>query len=360
MSIGEILRSFLNTVFGHTEALILLAMIAIVVVVLLTLGTYLAPILGGLVMAFALNGLVLRLTDLKVPHGLAILLVLLLFVGAIVALVVVILPLVWTQLQNFIAQVPELLTTLQGYVTRLTLEYPDLLPMALPTMLAESIQGHITEWSAGLLQGLLQQVPNMIGVAIFVLIVPIALFFFLKDKQQLIGYIQRFLPEERPLLDRVGGETLRQMGRYVRGKLLEILIVGSVCYLAFLMLGLQYAALLALVVGLSVIIPFVGAAVVTIPVIAMALFQFGWSWDFAWVMIAYTVIQVLDGNVLVPLLFSEANDLHPLVIISAVLAFGGIWGIWGVFFAIPLATFIRTIVDSWPTKISHESDQVET
>ena len=357
MSIGETLRNWLNAVFGNAETLILLAMIATAVVVLLTLGTYLAPIIGGLIMAFALNVLVQQLTELHFPRSLAILVVMLLFIGAIVALFIVILPLVWTQLQNFVAQLPELITTLQQFVANLTEKYPDLIPSALPETISQSIQGQLTDWSAGLVQGLFQQLPNVIGLAIFVLLVPISLFFFLRDKRLLVDYILRCLPVERPLLDQVGEETIRQMGRYIRGKLIEIVVVGTICYATFFILGLQYAALLALIVGLSVIVPFVGAAVVTIPVVAVALFQFGWTWEFAWVVIAYTIIQILDGNVLVPLLFSEANDLHPIVIIAAVLAFGGIWGIWGVFFAIPLATFIRTIIDAWPTKISPQSKQ---
>ena len=95
-------------------------------------------------------------------------------------------------------------------------------------------------------------------------------------------------------------------------------------------------------------IPFVGAAVVTVPVLIVGIIQFGWSWDLTYVMIAYGVIQALDGNVLVPLLFSEAVDLHPITIIVAVLAFGGLWGVWGVFFAIPLATLVKAIYNAWP------------
>jgi putative permease len=113
-------------------------------------------------------------------------------------------------------------------------------------------------------------------------------------------------------------------------------------------MGLNYAALLGVIVGLSVLIPFVGAAVVTIPVAVVAVIQFGWSWDLAWIMLAYAIIQGLDGNVLVPLLLSEAVDLHPITIILAILAFGGLWGFWGVFFAIPLATLVKAIYNAWP------------
>ena len=139
-----------------------------------------------------------------------------------------------------------------------------------------------------------------------------------------------------------------QLANYVRGKFIEILIVGSVTSVTFSLLGLNYALLLGVLVGVSVLIPFVGAAVVTIPVLLVAIIQFGWSWDMAWVMGAYLIIQALDGNVLVPLLFSEAVDLHPIAIIVAVLVFGGLWGVWGVFFAIPLATLVKAVYHAWP------------
>jgi putative permease len=106
--------------------------------------------------------------------------------------------------------------------------------------------------------------------------------------------------------------------------------------------------LLAVIVGLSVIIPYVGAAAATLPIALIAYFQWGFSYDFLYVMAAYAVVQFLDGNLLVPLLFSEIVNLHPIAIITAVLVFGSIWGIWGVFFAIPLATLVQAVLNAWP------------
>ncbi|MGB2465802.1 MAG: AI-2E family transporter, partial [Porticoccaceae bacterium] len=114
--------------------------------------------------------------------------------------------------------------------------------------------------------------------------------------------------------------------------------------------GLNYAALLALLVGLSVLIPYIGATVVTLPVLLVGYMQWGYSADFLWLFLVYGVIQFLDGNLLVPLLFSEVVNLHPVAIIVAVLFFGGIWGFWGVFFAIPLATLVKAVYNAWPRK----------
>ena len=139
-----------------------------------------------------------------------------------------------------------------------------------------------------------------------------------------------------------------QLSNYVSGKLIEILIVGSVSYLVFAYVGLPYAVLLSLLVGLSVIIPLFGAILVTIPVLLVGLYEWGLTEQFYWLVGLYILIQILDGNILVPILFSDRNNLHPVFIIIAILFFGGIWGFWGLFFAIPLATFIKAIANSWP------------
>ena len=76
--------------------------------------------------------------------------------------------------------------------------------------------------------------------------------------------------------------------------------------------------------------------------------------------IAYAVIQALDGNLLVPLLFSEVVNLHPVAIILAILFFGGLWGFWGIFFAIPLATFVKAVLNAWPRKTEDPEQPEET
>lgn len=163
-----------------------------------------------------------------------------------------------------------------------------------------------------------------------------------------MAWVLSFLPKDRSALDDIGRQMNLQIAKYVRGKGIEIVIVGLVSYVAFAWFDLNYTALLALLVGLSVIVPYVGATLVTVPVVLVALLQFGITTDFYWVVGLYLVIQILDGNVLVPVLFSEAVDLHPVAIIIAILVFGGLWGVWGVFFAIPLATVVNVLLVSWP------------
>jgi len=194
----------------------------------------------------------------------------------------------------------------------------------------------------------LTSVGTVLGLAVLLVLIPVLVFFLLKDKDLLISWFKGYLPVERHLVSSVWADVEAQIANYVRGKAGEIVIVGAVSYITFISLGLQYSALLATVVGFSVLIPYIGAAVATFPVAFVAYFQMGWGWDFGKVMIAYAIIQALDGNVLVPLLFSEALNLHPVAIIVAILVFGGLWGFWGIFFAIPLATVVQAVLKAWP------------
>ena len=151
----------------------------------------------------------------------------------------------------------------------------------------------------------------------------------LKDKDELLAHVSELLPKERRMIN-IGNEMNGQITNYIRGKVIEILVAGSVSVVSFWLLDLRYALLLGMLVGVSVLIPYVGAALVTIPVLVVAATQWGISSEFWYVFVAYSIIQALDGNLLVPILFSEAVSLHPLYIIIAVLFFGGIWGFWGV------------------------------
>ena len=212
----------------------------------------------------------------------------------------------------------------------------------------EILDGAGLEVGQQLLSFSLNSVVDLVALLVYLVLVPLLVFFMLKDRQQLTDLLSRLLPSERGVLTRVGSEMNTQLGNYVRGKAIEIALVGAASYAAFLVLGLNYAALLALAVGLSVLIPYVGALVVTAPVLFVGYVQWGSGSEFLWLFGVYAVIQFLDGNVLVPLLFSEVNNLHPVAILTAVLIFGGVWGVFGVFFAIPLATLVQAVLNAWP------------
>ena len=351
----EVISGWINEHFSNEEAIYLVVLVLVGFVVLLVLGTYLAPIVAGLIFAFLLHGVVNRLVAWHIPRLAAVWLVFVLFMGSVVALVIGIAPLIWRQLTESVNAMPGVIDRLRVLLADISADFPGIFsPMATDHLLA-ALNSELTEIGTSALQGLVAQLPNIFGIIIILILLPISVFFFLKDGEKMVARVLAMLPRHRTLLDSVGREMNTQIANYVRGKAIEILIVGTSTYVAFLFLGLNYAALLGFIVGISVLVPFVGAAVVTVPVAAVGFLQYGWSWDFAYVMAAYGVIQALDGNVIVPILFSEANDLHPITIIVAVLAFGGLWGFWGIFFAIPLATLVKAIFNAWPRTTATEA-----
>jgi putative permease len=343
----QVISHWVNRYFSNEEAITLVVLLAAVLLVLVTLGGVLAPVLTALVFAFLLTGFVERLKRLGVPELPAVLVTFLLFLSGLVATLFLVVPLI-RQTRALVAGLPELLVRVRELMVRLGEAFPELITEQQVAASIDSLAGQIGNLSTVALELAVGQVPSIVGLLIYLVLVPISVFFFLKDRQELLAWLRSLLPQQRLLLDSVGVEMNAQLANYVRGKFIEILLVGSVTFLAFTILDLSYAALLSVLVGISVLIPFIGAAVVTIPVFLVALIQFGWSWELGYVMTAYGVIQALDGNVLVPLLFSEAVDLHPITIIVSVLAFGGLWGVWGVFFAIPLATLVKAIYNAWP------------
>ena len=348
MKFLHVIGAWINEHFSHEEAISLVLLIIGILLLLLTLGSYLAPVIAGLVIAFLLQGLVTNMERIKVPRLVGVAISFLLFLGLVFALVLVVVPLLWAQLQELLGLLPTAILRLREVLDDLALRFPEYVTEEQVTAALDQGAGELANLSASVVETAFSQVFSLVGLFLYLVLVPISVFFFLKDKDELLAWLRTLVPMESGLMSSVGSEMNDQLGNYVRGKFIEILIVGAATFVAFTALGLNYAALLSVLVGISVLIPFVGAALVTLPVFLVGVIQFGWSWDLGWVMIVYGVIQFLDGNVLVPLLFSEVVDLHPITIIVAVLAFGGIWGVWGVFFAIPLATLIKAIYKAWP------------
>ncbi|KII29333.1 MULTISPECIES: AI-2E family transporter [Pseudomonas] len=346
----KVLRDWIQRYFSDEEAVVLAVLLFLAFTAVLTLGGMLAPVLAGMVLAYLMQGLVVTLERMRVPGGAAVGLVFALFMGLLLVFIVVVVPLLWHQLITLFNELPGMLAKWQSLLLLLPERYPHLVSDEQVLQAIEVARGEIGKFGQWALTFSLSSLPLLVNIMIYLVLVPILVFFFLKDRQMIGEWVRGYLPRERALITRVAHEMNRQIANYIRGKVIEIFICGGVTYIAFVVLELNYAALLALLVGVSVVVPYVGAVVVTVPVLLIALFQWGWSDQFIYLMAVYGIIQTLDGNVLVPLLFSEAVNLHPVAIICAVLLFGGLWGFWGVFFAIPLATLFKAVLDAWPRK----------
>ena len=309
----------------------------------------LAPIFVALVLAFLLEWPVAQMSRVGINRTAAASLVLVLFVGVMLLLTFGLTPSVWRQGLSLLAELPNMLDKGLAMAEGLASRYPKYIPPEQLDAMIEQLRRLLdTQHLLDIGKHLLGYSASLLVLMVYVILVPLLVFFFLKDKQQLIQGAKRFFPSNRQLANKVWAEMHQQIFNYIRGKVIEIVIVGVASYVLFAVMDLSYAALLGVLTGLSVLIPYVGATLVTLPIALVAFFQWGFTSDFAYLMLGYGIIQAIDGNLLVPILFSDAVDLHPVIIIAAVLVFGGLWGVWGVFFAIPLASLIKAVINAWP------------
>jgi putative permease len=313
------------------------------------LNAHLMPILVALIIAYLAEGLVVQMKRVNIGRTLAASVVTALMVTAIILVFFVLLPLLSKQVTDLIRQLPSMLGKGQLLLLQLPEQYPDYVSARQIEEVLALMRAEITSMGQRVVSISVSSVVGVITFLVYMILLPLMVFFFLKDKDIIMSWLAAFLPEERRLLRKVWAELDIKIASYVRGKFIEVIIIWVASYIAFAVMGLDFAMLLSLLVGLSVIIPYVGATVVTIPVALIAFFQWGFTSQFGWLMAIYGLIQFLDGNLLVPLLFSEVVNLHPVAIIVAVVFFGSLWGVWGVFFAIPLATLIQAIIKAWPS-----------
>ncbi len=344
----EVIRAWFRRHLSDPQVIGLAVVLLTGFAIIWVAGNMLAPVLASIIIAYLLEGLVVYLVRVGCPRFFAVLIVFCAFMAFVVFIIFGLMPLLSRQATQLIQQLPVMVGRGQDLLMTLPERYPQVFSVEQVRELITAIRAETVALGQQVVSLSLASVVGIITWIVYLFLVPLMVFFFMKDKQRIIAWMTGFLPRDRKLLADVWHDVDDQIGNYVRGKFVEIIIVWIVTYVTFAILGLQFSLLLGVVVGLSVLIPYIGAIAVTIPVAIVAYFQWGFNADFAWVLAAYSVIQVLDGNVLVPLLFSEAVNLHPVAIIAAILIFGGLWGFWGIFFAIPLATLVQAVLKAWP------------
>jgi putative permease len=348
----EDINNLFKKIFANEETLVFSWLLVGTVFVLFVLGGILTPFLISIIFAYLLVGMQTRLESFGISTIIAFLITYSFFLLLGAALIVWLGPLVYQQLQSIILEVPKWLNSFIVFAQDIPEKYPDLVSSDQITSFLESLSGQISTLSQNFVKAGITGIQNTVTVAINLILLPILVFFFLFDRKEIISGLMSILPSERKMLKKIWLEMDGQLSNYARGKAIEIVIVGSAAAILFLYFDLEYVALLSVLVGFSVLIPYLGAFIVTIPVAIIGLLQFNLTFDFWLLMGLYLALQILDGNLLVPILFSDAVKLHPVMIILAVFVFGSLFGFWGVFFAIPIATLIKAIWNAWPEKSS--------
>lgn len=338
----------LQRILSNPSLVALLLFASTLAIILYFVGKWLIPVLISIVIAYLLEGLIKRFEQLGIRRIFAVCLVFLTFSLLIAYILIALVPTLIHQAKELLGNLPTYLSHAQDKLHVLPEKFPRYISEADINSLLSTLNTAVTGYTRDLLA--VKFFASILAVFTFVvysILIPLLVFFFLKDKALILRGLTHFLPRNHQIIQDIWAEVDVQIGNYIRGKFIEILIIWMICLVTFNLFGLQYGLLLGLMVGLSVLIPYIGATIVTIPVLVVAYMQFGFAPSFWWIAILYFIIQILDANVIVPLIFSEAVNIHPAALITAVLIFGGLGGFWGVFFAIPLATLVKAVIEAW-------------
>ena len=342
-------KDWYNTHLTDPNQVALALLILFITIITYILLATVVPILVAIILAYMLEGIVKSISEkYALQRTTAVLSVYISFLILSFMTVILLVPVMLNQISLFIKSFPSMLERGKDLLLNSSNSESGLFSQSQISEILSGINSEISMLGSSIISFSLSSAGSLIETIVYIIIVPIMIFFLLYDKQSINEWFKKFFPEKLDLSRKAYAELDLKLGNYIRCKLIEIIIVWVASTFFFAILGLNYSLLLGFLCGISVIIPYVGAIAVTIPIVIVAYFQWGTSTEFWYIIIAHTLIQIIDGNVVVPLLFSDAVNLHPLAILISILFFGTIWGIWGVFFAIPLAVLFNTLLTIWP------------
>jgi putative permease len=342
-------------IFSNEETIIFSFALLIFFIVISFFGSVLTPFIISIIVAYLLVGMQKKIQSYNISEKVSLVITFSIFIVTGATLVIWLVPLLYTQLQAFVLDVPNLINNFRDFISELPSKFPDLVSSDQITIFFQAVSEEISAIAQNIVKTSISSIQSAITVLLYIILFPILVYFFLFDRKNIIDGCLKVIPGRRKMFTSIWAEMDIQLSNYVRGKTIEIFIVGIAAAIIFSSLGLRYSALLSVLVGLSVIIPYVGAFLVTIPVVVVGLIQFGLGTQFTILISLYLLLQALDGNLLVPIIFSETVKLHPIIIILAVFIFGSMFGFWGVFFSIPIATFIKAVWNAWPSSLQDES-----
>jgi putative permease len=343
------INSYLKKIFSNEETIVFSFVIFSAFLMMTFFGSVLTPFIISIVVAYLLVGVQKKIESFNISSKWALVITFAIFIVAGAAMLVWLLPILYTQLQAFVLDVPELFNNFLEFVSTLPAKFPELVTSEQITVFFQAVSSELSSITQNIVKSSIAGIQSTITILLYIILFPILVFFFLFDRKNIMDGLSKLLPGNREMFSNIWTEMDMQLSNYVRGKTTEIFVVGLCAAIIFSLVGLKYSALLSVLVGLSVVIPYVGAFLVTVPIVIVGLLQFGLTSEFYILITLYLLLQILDGNLLVPIIFSDAVKLHPVAIILAVFIFGSMFGFWGVFFAIPMATFIKAVWNAWPS-----------
>lgn len=310
------------------------------------LGKLLSPFIISALFAYLLYPIVKKIESYRVQRSLSILIIYLFFIGTISLFIFHSMPKISIQLRQLIEQLPNLIYTYEGLILSIY-ESTSLLPEALHDQidgLLQSLEQRIDVVSSKILNSM----AHLFDLIIIITVIPVLTFYFLKDFESIKNYTKKICPKKYHNWLRIIVRSINNgLGNYIRGQFIVCLFVALASWIALEIIGLNYAALLGIIMGLTNIIPYFGPLIGILPAIAIAITQSS-KYVFL-VIIAAFIVQMLENNLLSPFIVGKSVNIHPIGIIFALILGGQSFGVLGMIIAVPLLTIFKGTIQSFQT-----------
>ena len=308
------------------------------------LSPILAPFLAGGILAYIFDPIVERLTRRRVPRTLAVVAVLLFAILLVVGFLLVVLPLFYKETRMLMERLPAFVAWFNDHVSpwlKARLDFEFTLDAERAKQYAREMLSENENVGKHLLGSL--KVGGMVLLTLLfnVLLTPVVVFYLLRDWNKLLEKVDQLIPRRVHGKARaIAAEIDAVLAEWLRGQMLVIAIMSVYYVTALWLTRLDFALPIGILIGVSIIIPYVGVAAGLVLATAAALMQFGTLGGVAGVWVAIGVGQAIEGMFLTPFIVGERIGLHPVVVIFALLAFGSVFGFFGVLLALPASAVL--------------------
>lgn len=299
------------------------------------------PLILSIFIAYLLYPIVQKIHSCKIPKGLAILIIYVVFFGGIIFAIYRIYPLFVRQLTELSEQLPQFISTYKQWIYHIY-ESTAFLPETVHDKM-DNLFEQIETSVGNIVSRLVISVTKIFDVIVVVTVIPVLVFYFLKDTKRIKDWIKGWIPSKyHHRAHEILYSIDKSLGNYIRGQLLVSLFVSIATFASFYFLHLKYALVLAIIMGFTNFIPYFGPIIGALPAIAIALTISTKLVIF--VLITVFVIQLIESNLLSPYIVGKSIHIHPIAIIFALLVGGEVGGVIGMLLAVPLLTIVNEIV----------------
>jgi len=319
-------------------------MLLFAVVLLYLLSPILTPFVAAAILAYICNPLVRRLSALKVPRTLAVILVMLALLLFFAGLLLIMLPLLEKEIAIFMVRLPDLIEILHvKFLPKLQVWFGTDLQWD-SVALKDFLMNHLQS-AGGLVEQLLPWLSSsggkILGVLISLLLTPVAMFYLMRDGGAIAVKLDTLIPRYwHAKVREISDEVDRVLAEFLRGQISVMLLMSVFYSFALWLAGLEFALPIGIVAGMLVFIPYLGMISGLLLATFAAVMQFTDFSNILWVWAVFGAGQVLEGTLVTPWLVGERIGLHPLAVIFSLLAFGQLFGFFGILLALPMSAIL--------------------